>query len=341
MECWSCADHLTVAGSVLAGHQAIASLYTITRAGAEAASTACYLSEPGIESLERIRRLMNHNLVALHEDLNILSRFSSPDAAKKAARHRAQETAIARTGHRHGLPFTRPKKGYSPRFLGDKPPSAMTLIDQCASRTSGVGATYQQLLSSVAHGQMHGLSRFLMRAPAPSRPGKVITQMNISARDLSLPPAGRPTVRIYACGAPALVLRLGHRGTGPSCHRHDAYLGAHRRSALRRSRAVSTSLALGALAASGSSPSSGIPSPRGERVPSGARRYVPAVVQERDSASDQARSPWHFQRAVSVAPQPGSSATAPLAHRFSNHSPVVCPTPARRDMGCAASSRRA
>ncbi len=52
----------------------------------------------------------------------------------------------------------------------------MTLIDQCASRTSGVGATYQQLLSSVAHGQLHGLSRFLMRAPTPTEPGKVTVQ---------------------------------------------------------------------------------------------------------------------------------------------------------------------
>jgi hypothetical protein len=186
MECWSCADHLGVAGSVLAEHRAVASLYTITRGAAEAASIACYLSEPGIEPLERIRRLMNHNLVALHEDVNMLGRFSGQDAASKAARHQAQETAIARAGHQHGLPFTRPRKGHSPCFLGTVPPSAMALIDKCASRASGVGATYQQLLSSVAHGQLHGLSRFLMRAPTPADPGKVIVQMNLSARDAAL-----------------------------------------------------------------------------------------------------------------------------------------------------------
>ena len=186
MECWSCADHLTVAGGVLAERRAVASLYTITRGAAEAASIACYLSEPGIEPLERVRRIMNHNLAALHEDLNMLSRFGSQDAARKAAKHRAQEAAIARAGHGHGLVFTRPKKGFSPCFLGGKPPSAMTLIDQCASRTSGVGAAYQQLLSSVAHGQLHGLSRFLMRAPTPAEPGKVVVQMNVSAHDAAL-----------------------------------------------------------------------------------------------------------------------------------------------------------
>lgn len=186
MECWSCADHLTVAGSVLAEHQAVASLYTITRAAAETASIACHLSEPGIEPLERVRRLMNHNLVALHEDLNMLGRLPGQDAAIKAARHQAQETAIAQAGHQYGLAFTRPKKGFSPCFLGGRPPSAMTLIDQCASRTTGVGATYQQLLSSVAHGQLHGLSRFLMRAPTLAEPGKVIVQMNLSACDAAL-----------------------------------------------------------------------------------------------------------------------------------------------------------
>ncbi len=115
MECWSCADHLTVAGSVLAEHRAVASLYTITRAAIETASIACYLSEPGIEPLERVRRLMNHNLGALHEDLNMLGRFSGEDAASKAARHRAQETAIARAGHQHGLAFTPAFWATSPR----------------------------------------------------------------------------------------------------------------------------------------------------------------------------------------------------------------------------------
>lgn len=186
MECWSCADHLTVTGAVLAEHRAVASLYTLTRGAAEAGAIACYLSESGIDSLERMRRLMNQNLVALHEDLNMLGRFEGQDAASKAARHRGQQAAIARTGHRFGLALTKPKKGFTPCFLGDKPPSAMALIDKYASCTSGVGAAYQQLLSSVAHGQLHGLSRFLMRAPTPAEPGKVCVQMNLSARDAAL-----------------------------------------------------------------------------------------------------------------------------------------------------------
>lgn len=186
MECWSCADHLRVAGKVLAGHQGAASLYTLTRGAAEAGAIACYLSDPGIDPLERVRRLMNHNLGALHEDLNMLGRFGGEDVAAKTARHRSQEAAIARAGCHFGLAFTRPKKGFTACYLGDKPLGAMALIGKCATRTAGVGAAYQQLLSSVAHGQLHGLSRFLMRAPDPAPPGKVITQMNLSARNAAL-----------------------------------------------------------------------------------------------------------------------------------------------------------
>jgi hypothetical protein len=64
---------------------------------------------------------MNHNLAALQEDLNMLGRLSGLDAATKAARHRAQETAIARAGHQQGLVFTRPKKTYSPCFWARSP----------------------------------------------------------------------------------------------------------------------------------------------------------------------------------------------------------------------------
>jgi hypothetical protein len=185
MECWSCADHLKVAGAVLAGHLGIASLYTLTRGAAVAAVTACYLSDPEIDPLERVRRLMNHNLSALREDLNMLSRLPGEDAAARAARHRSQEKAIEHTARQFDLPFQRLRKPFSPCFLGTKTPSAMMLIDTYALPVPGAGA-YQQLLSSVAHGQLHGLSRFLMRAPAPAEPGKVIIQMNLTDRDAAV-----------------------------------------------------------------------------------------------------------------------------------------------------------
>ena len=110
----------------------------------------------------------------------------------------------------------------------------MTLIDKSASRTSGVGARYQQLLSIVAHGQPHGLSRFLIHAPSPADPSKVISQMNVTGHDLALHLLAGPPVRRYARPAPALVLRVGHQRSRRDHPRHDARLGSHSRSAVHR-----------------------------------------------------------------------------------------------------------
>ena len=55
----------------------------------------------------------------------------------------------------------------------------MTLIDQCTSRTRGLGALSYQMLSGVAHARLHGLSHFLMTSPA-AQPGKVRVQMNVA-----------------------------------------------------------------------------------------------------------------------------------------------------------------
>ena len=56
----------------------VASLYTLARGAAEAAVIACYLSEVGVSSQERVRRNMNCNLDALCQDLNMIRRFSDP-----------------------------------------------------------------------------------------------------------------------------------------------------------------------------------------------------------------------------------------------------------------------
>ncbi len=133
-----------------------------------------------------MRRNLNYDLLAIHEDLNMLRSMDGQEAIDKAARHRERIDAIGRGGHEHNIELVRPRKGYTACHLGEKPPGAMTIIDKSASRTSGVGSRYQQLLSSVAHGQLHGLSRFLIHAPSPTDPGKVIVQMSIADHDLAL-----------------------------------------------------------------------------------------------------------------------------------------------------------
>lgn len=183
---WSCADHLRALGAVLKTQGSIAALYTLARAVAEAAVLPCYLTEVGIDPLERVRRNMNCNLDGICQDLNMLRRSSLPEAQPKITRRETQLAAIRRTGEQHGFAFTPPDR-FRSAYLGAKPESAMTLIDRCAARTQGLGATSYQMLCGVAHAKLHGLSRFLMTDGhvVLGQPGKVQTQMNVYAGDLT------------------------------------------------------------------------------------------------------------------------------------------------------------
>jgi len=126
---------------------------------------------------------MNRDLEGLCEDTRMLGEFAGQDAAQRADRHAARKAAIVREGGRNGLAFTKPNP-YRAGFLGDKPPSAMQLIDQRPSSTGGLGASYHRLLSGVTHGQTHGLARFLMPMQVAADPGTVTVQMDVDARSL-------------------------------------------------------------------------------------------------------------------------------------------------------------
>jgi hypothetical protein len=183
---FSCADHLAAAAEAIRTRHIVASPFTLVRAAAEAAGTACYVSERGIGSLERIRRSMNWRLDGICQDVLMIRDFGIPEAALKVAHLNSRIGAIGRAGVSHGLTFKK-AAGIKSARLGDETPSAMTLMDQCASKTPRLGATYQRLLSSVAHAKAHGLMRFLVTGTLieSDQPGQVLAPINISARDLA------------------------------------------------------------------------------------------------------------------------------------------------------------
>jgi hypothetical protein len=185
LEAWSALDHLTAAAVLIPDRRCLASLYSVTRGAAEHAAMGCYLAEPGISPLERIRRNLNFNLTALFEDTKMIGTFSIEGAGQRVARHETKTEEIVRTGAVHNLPYTKPTP-YRAGYLSDRPPGAMALIDLCASATAGLGVTYHRLLSSVSHGQLHGLSRFLMRVPGDAPAGLELAQLNTDARTLAL-----------------------------------------------------------------------------------------------------------------------------------------------------------
>jgi hypothetical protein len=183
---FSCADHLAAAAEAIRTRHILVSPFTLTRAASEAAATACYVSESGITPLERIRRSMNWRLDGMSQDVIMIGDFHIPEAASEVARLNSRIDAIGRAGVTYGLTFKK-AAGFKPARLGEETPSAMALIDQCASRTPKLGATYQRLLSSVAHAKAHGLTRFLTSGTLiePDQPGHVLAPINMNARDFA------------------------------------------------------------------------------------------------------------------------------------------------------------
>ena len=94
----SCADYLTVTAKVLQARSGMYSLYTLARSALEAAAQAYYLTEPGIEPLERVRRHMNLDLRALHENGRMLRKIADPPSVAKASKHADRELVIGRAG---------------------------------------------------------------------------------------------------------------------------------------------------------------------------------------------------------------------------------------------------
>lgn len=183
LQAWSSADHLLAAAELISSRSVTAPPYTVMRAAAESASIACYLTETGIDPLERIRRNMNYRLAGLSQQIVMMESFTITGATEKVTEKETRLAAIAESGQRHGFRF-RARKRHQSAYFHDEPPSAMKLMDLCASRTPNLGATYQRLLSSVAHSQLHGLTQFVTSPVALLEPEgtRIVRQLGIDAQ---------------------------------------------------------------------------------------------------------------------------------------------------------------
>jgi hypothetical protein len=196
----SCADYLTVIAETLRARSGMYSLYALARSALEAAGQGCYLTEPRIEPLERIRRHMNLDLRALHEDGRMLRKIGDAPSVAKAAKHADRELVIGRAGEEFGLSFTKATDRRQ-AYLGDEPLSAMKMAEGCAPSEPALKSAYQ-LLSGVAHGLWHGHARLLQRSESEP-PGTVGLGLAVGANTLARDLAAAP---VCAC---ALVGRLG------------------------------------------------------------------------------------------------------------------------------------
>jgi hypothetical protein len=182
----SAADHLAAASSVLRGRNAVFAPYTITRAAAEAAAMAVYLTDPDIDGRERVRRNMNYRLDAFCEQIRLVGAFQDDDAARMADRDRQRLGDFERAAQSHGFRFRRMDGPRQSAHLDGRLPSAMALVDLAVDKNvPGVGVAYQRHLSSVAHAKLHGLTRFLTPL-AGTPPEAARTSINASAAKIAL-----------------------------------------------------------------------------------------------------------------------------------------------------------
>ena len=160
--------------------------YVLTRAAAESASVCCYVADPAADARERLRRSMNLRLDGMCEQFIMLRSVGSVDATREIAYIEQRVAAFSRAAAAHGFAFHKADGRGRSAYLDDKLPSAMKLMDACASDTPGLGIAYQRLLSAVTHGKLHGLSRFLMATEAAGRHGSPQVELNVPARTFAL-----------------------------------------------------------------------------------------------------------------------------------------------------------
>jgi hypothetical protein len=201
---WSCMDHLAALAAVLRANCGVAASYTMARGACEPAAVSCYLSDEVIGGRERIRRSLNCYLTALWEQIRLLEPLRPADAAATAAKARESVARICREGARQGFTVSK-MTDRAAACLDDKMPGVMKLIDACASAAPGFGETSYRLLSAIAHGQLHGLSRFMMtglpgpRADPGAAPGQMNVPADVLARELLVVPASADAAARSVC----------------------------------------------------------------------------------------------------------------------------------------------
>jgi hypothetical protein len=182
----SSTNHLTALALTLRARSGPEPAYTVARAAAEHAAAASYLTDPTIDARERIRRGINRRLDGLCEQLSLLTGLNGPLAQADTAHVQARIEAISRTGKQHGFAFRKKDGPGRQAYLGKRPPSPTTLIDNCLSQEPGLGTTYQRLLSSVAHAKTNGLTRLLTPGQPVPGTGERTAQINPTSDRLAL-----------------------------------------------------------------------------------------------------------------------------------------------------------
>jgi hypothetical protein len=130
---------------------------------------------------------MNYRLDGLCEQIWMVRALPGDNAARKVARNEKRVADFARSAALHGFAFHDKGRPGQSAYLDTRQPPAMQLMGLAADNDSpDLGATYQRLLSAVAHSGLHGLAWLLSPvAPNEGRPGEALAVVNLDARSLA------------------------------------------------------------------------------------------------------------------------------------------------------------
>jgi hypothetical protein len=130
---------------------------------------------------------MNYRLDGLCEQTWLLRGLPGKHAADRAARKEERVGDFARSAALHGFVFHDKGRTGQSAYLDSRQPPAMRLMGLAADKDSpDLGATYQRLLSAVAHSGLHGLARLLSPVgPNEGRPGEALAVVNLDVQSLA------------------------------------------------------------------------------------------------------------------------------------------------------------
>lgn len=177
----SCHDHLRGASVLLRSRATTLSPHTVIRGAAEAAAAGSYLADPAIDQRERARRGLNYRLAGVCQERSVLRRLvgSQPEAATKIAGIDQVLGQFERAAAAHGFVFN-VANGFKPAYLDEKIPSTTEVLGRYVFPGAPVlGKSYYSGLSAVAHSQLNGLMRKLIRDGAGG------VQVNATAKDMA------------------------------------------------------------------------------------------------------------------------------------------------------------
>lgn len=149
-------DHMLALADAIENERPFA-MASLARAVVEPAARSIWLLEPGIEPLERVRRLVNDILYAAYEHETLWADESRvPDNADIYAKIKKEATA-------RGLPYSDPVRKankFTPARLGVPRPSSQWLLGY-ATKSPQAAKFFYRAGSAVVHSALHGFDQRL------------------------------------------------------------------------------------------------------------------------------------------------------------------------------------